>query len=327
MGTSIHEDEEIQLLQKSLPFLIKNGVANSTFGKYDGAWEKWLQWSRRKNLSGRPADPYYVAIYINHLLFVNRNKGCIISAFYAIRWGHHVVGMTPPTENPLVKLAFEGAIRMCATEKRRKDPMPIETLKEVINKYGKNTNLMDLRFATMCLIGFTGFLRIDELLQVRLKHLSIFEDHMEIFLPVSKTDQHREGNKVIIAKTSTQFCPVEHVKGFLNKAKLDITKDSEAFLIPRLHKTNKGHNASKNKGVCYTTIRELFMEKMGTIRKNHENFGLHSLRSGGASSAAQNGVTDRLISKQGRWASEQGRNRYIKDDIRTRKSVTLSLGL
>ena len=46
-----------------------------------------------------------------------------------------------------------------------------------------------------------------------------------------------------------------------------------------------------------------------------ENFGLHSLRSGGASAAANNGISDRLMSKQGRWSSEKARNGYIKDSV------------
>ena len=328
MAGNAHADEEIRLLQKSLPFVITKGVANSTFSKYNGAWDRWLQWAATKNLVGRPADPYDVAIYLNYLLFVNKTKGAITSAVYAIRWGHHIVGMTSPTENPLVKLAHEGAIRLCQGEKTKKDPMPVEVLKEVVRKYGRNTSsLLDVRFTIVCLIGFAGFLRIDELLNVKLKHLSLFHDRMEIFLPSSKTDQHRTGKKVIIAKTSTEFCPVENVTNFLRLAKLDIVQDPEAYLVPRLHRTKKGHNASKTRGLSYTRIRETFMEKLDTIRESHEDFGLHSLRSGGASSAAQNGVTDRLISKQGRWVSENARNGYIKDDIRTRMSVTLSLGL
>ena len=187
-------DEEIRLLQQSLPYVIKNGIANSTFSKYSKSWEKWLKWSDRKNVTGRPADPYYVAIYINHLLFVNKNKGCITSALYAVRWGHHVVGLESPTDNPLVKLAYEGALRMCGGVRTRKDPIPVETIKEIVEQYGhEGSNLMDLRFTMVCLLGFAGFFRIDELLSTQLQHITVFPDHLQIFLPRSKPDQHREG--------------------------------------------------------------------------------------------------------------------------------------
>ena len=73
-------------------------------------------------------------------------------------------------------------------------------------------------------------------------------------------------------------------------------------------------------------IREFFMDNIKVLDA-HTNYGLHSLRSGGASAAAQHGVSDRLISKQGRWASESARNGYIKDSLESRLSVTRALGL
>ena len=57
------------------------------------------------------------------------------------------------------------------------------------------------------------------------------------------------------------------------------------------------------------------------------NIGLHGLRAGGASAAAQNHVSDRLISKRGRWASEKSRDGYIRDSVQDRLSVTKNLGL
>ena len=73
-------------------------------------------------------------------------------------------------------------------------------------------------------------------------------------------------------------------------------------------------------------MREIFKEKITAI-DDRTNYGMHSLRSGGASAAAQNGVPDRLISKQGRWASDNARNGYIQDSKATRLSVTKALGL
>ena len=65
-----------------------------------------------------------------------------------------------------------------------------------------------------------------------------------------------------------------------------------AFLIPRLHKTKKGHRASKTKGISYTRMNEIFHEKIHTHHTENKNLGLHSSRAIGAS--------DRLISKHER---------------------------
>ena len=140
----------MRLLRQSLPYLVKNGVADSTYQKYSKAWEKWLEWSEGKGIQGRPADPYFVAIYLNRLLFVNANRGSLTAAVYGIRWGHHIVGIETPTENPLVKLAYEGALRLCQGTCAKKDPFPVELIKEVVETFCKGENLMDLRFVSVC---------------------------------------------------------------------------------------------------------------------------------------------------------------------------------
>ena len=84
---------------------------------------------------------------------------------------------------------------------------------------------------------------------------------------------------------------------------------------------------SKTDGISYTRAREIFKEHIQPLNKKEENLGLHSLRSGGASAAAKNGITDRLISKHGRWTSERGRDGYILDSIESRNRVSQSLGL
>lgn len=56
-------------------------------------------------------------------------------------------------------------------------------------------------------------------------------------------------------------------------------------------------------------------------------FGLHSLRSGGATAAAKNNVSDRLIKVHGRWKSEFSRDNYIKDSMENKLNVTKNLNL
>ena len=185
----------------------------------------------------------------------------------------------------------------------------------------------DLRFLLTCLLGFAGFLRINELLEFKLKHIKIQENHLEIVIPKSKTDQHREGHVVCISKIKSEYCPVKYLKVYLQKAKLDISNDKESPLICRIFKRKSVHKISKTKGISYSRIREIFKGYISEITMTAENFGLHSLKSGGASAAANNGIPDGLISKQGRWSSEKARNGYIKDSVAKRLTVSNTLGL
>ena len=115
-------------------------------------------------------------------------------------------------------------------------------------------NLMDLRFVVLCLLGFAGFFRVEEVLNIKLRQLFFFPDHLKIVLQKSKTDQHRKGNEVFIAATNTAYCSVNYVKMFLEATKLDKKSYPEAFLIPRLYKTKRGHSVSRTLGISYTTV-------------------------------------------------------------------------
>ena len=55
--------------------------------------------------------------------------------------------------------------------------------------------------------------------------------------------------------------------------------------------------------------------------------GTHSLRSGGATAAANAGVPDRLFKRHGRWASESARDGYVQDSLSSRLLVSKALGI
>ena len=65
-----------------------------------------------------------------------------------------------------------------------------------------------------------------------------------------------------------------------------------------MFKIKSGHKISKTKGISCSRIREIFKGYISQITTTPKNFGLHSLRLGGASAAANNGNSDRLRSKE-----------------------------
>ena len=79
--------------------------------------------------------------------------------------------------------------------------------------------------------------------------------------------------------------------------------------------------------MSYSTLRELFKKKLSELGYPSEEFGLHSLRAGGASAAANAGVPDRLFKKHGRRKSENAKDGYIEDSLDSRLSVSRQMGL
>ena len=303
------------------------GRAPNTLKKYKKGWEDWSAWaSRMGNVSTCPADPYYVAIYLCHILQTHGTKGALICAMYGIRWGHHMAGEASPTDDPSVQLAFDGCTRTCARPTKKKEPLTIQLLKELIESYDTNpASLKKLRFLAMIVTGFAGFLRIDEILSIKVNHLQFHDTHVQINIEKSKTDQTREGNVIHIARLDSRYCPVKLIEKFLEAA--DLHHNPNAFIIPRLVATKSGAYAHKTLGISYTTAREEFMLHMRILGEKGKNLSTHSLRAGGASEAACNKVSDRLISKHGRWKSTRARNGYIKDNLQNRLSITRNLGL
>jgi len=295
----------------NLPNLLDAAYAESSIDKYKSAWFKWKAWSDRfPEVSAIPAEPFFIALYFNDLVAEKSKVGAINNAINGIRWMHIRQGYESPTYHPFLQMAAEGARRLCSSNStsNQKEPITPEIIGKLIDKIGVSHNLMNLRLVVLTLIGFSGFLRISEILQMKVEDVRIFEDHIKINIPKSKCDQLRFGHIVHIAKFSK------------------LSTQPNAFVFCRLNKTKKGHNANGAHNISYSRAREIFLEGLSSF-VDVKSYGLHSMRSGGASAAANNSVCERLIGKHGRWKSTSSRDRYIKDSKSKRLSVSTSLGL
>ena len=178
-----------------------------------------------------------------------------------------------------------------------------------------------------CLIAYAGFLRSTELLNIRRGDIVINLSHMSIFIESSKIDQYRDGAWILIAMTGTKLCPVVNLERYLECASIE--EDSNVFIFSRLVAKKNGQYQLRNtdKPVSYTTLRELFIDAFKAHVTDISKYGFHSLRSGGATSAANNGVKDRLFKRHGRWSSDKAKDGYIKDSLLERLHVSQCLGL
>lgn len=74
-------------------------------------------------------------------------------------------------------------------------------------------------------------------------------------------------------------------------------------------------------------MRELFIGAFQPFVSDIKKYELHSLRSGGATTCANLGISDRLFKRHGRWRSEAAKDGYIKDSLKDRLIVSENLGL
>ena len=136
-------------------------------------------------------------------------------------------------------------------------------VKKIVDLYGWDGNMLHLRFVVTCLLCFSGFLRIGELLELMTRDIHFYEECVRITIPKSKTDQLREGHIVHIARTYTKYCPVATLKRYLDYANLDQKKSEH--VICRLVKTRTGHKAKGNIPISYSCIRGNFKKLVQPI--------------------------------------------------------------
>ena len=75
------------------------------------------------------------------------------------------------------------------------------------------------------------------------------------------------------------------------------------------------------------TVGGHVLELLANIGLDPKKFGLHSLRSGGASAAANLGETTDYFKKHGRWKPDKVKDSYVHEDIESKLSVSRNLGL
>lgn len=309
-----------------LPELLQKSRADNTSKKYQNSFERWRKWVLCNGL-GRgdilPAKPLLVALYLSSIIQSANTPSSVIAAFYGIKWYHDLYDIKSPTDSKLVQNVLEAGKRILAKPINKKEPVTIDILQKVYEKVYEEGNAKSQRIICACLVAYAGFLRSSELLNISVSDIVFEQEYMGIFMESSKTDKYREGNWVVIARSGTVLCPVVNVEKLIRWAEL---KDAD-FLFCNLSKTKRGYVSRVcNTKMTYSNLRDQFKLALEPHVVDIKKYCLHSLRSGGATAAAKNGIKDRLFKRHGRWLSDSAKDGYVKDSLKERLSVSRSLG-
>ena len=71
--------------------------------------------------------------------------------------------------------------------------------------------------------------------------------------------------------------------------------EDQCFLFRPIQKTKHCEELQGTGKISYTCLRDLFRKKLSSLGYNVKDFGLHSLRAGGATAAANTKVPERLF--------------------------------
>ncbi|KAK2564084.1 hypothetical protein P5673_012305, partial [Acropora cervicornis] len=171
----------VQGLTDRLKSTVLSSKAYSTSSQYHRAFRKWKEFAVCKlNETGFPADPFHVALYLQHLLEQAQSPSVIDSAFYGIKWAHDMAGLPSPTDNSVVENVRSAAKRILGTAAvNRKEPISSDMIREIVIQVNLD-NPVDLRNITMYVLCFTGFFKFDDISRVRRSDIAFHEGFMVI---------------------------------------------------------------------------------------------------------------------------------------------------
>lgn len=298
--------------------------SDSTNKKYFLCFKRWEQFISSHGHSPLPACPIHVALYLNHLLENNSSFSVVSSAVYSIKWVHNLHCFPDPTTNSFVQNLVESSKRTARRPVCKKEPVTSEILIKLCELFSNSNDLLVVRDLAMCLLSFSGFLRFNELSNLFCSDIKMFDNYFSLFIRKSKTDQYRFGNELVISKGETAACPFAMLSRYIQLACIDLKSDN--FLFRQI--TRSGSCCKliyKNKPLSYTGARHAILGRLNLV--SDCNFGLHSLRAGGATVAANNDVSERCLKRHGRWKCDISKDGYVADSLDKRLNISQQLGL
>lgn len=307
--------------------IIKASKAFNTRRGYRSDWQHFEQWCLQHGHQPLPADPETVAVYLKEMMKngyttpsgerIPYKISSLERRLVAISKAHQVAGFkNPPTRDFLVRETMQGIRRILGKAQRRKTPIEIETLRQLVAV--QDDSLIGLRNRALLVIGFTGAFRRSELVGIDVEHIEFRRDGLVILLPRSKTDQEGEGYKVGLPFGSNPAtCPVRSLQDWLAASGI-----SSGPVFRRIDR----HGRILNR-LTPQSVRLIVQDAAKKAGLNPDQFAGHSLRAGFVTTAHLAGKNERSIMKQTRHRSVKVLRTYIREADIFQDNAASGIGL
>jgi hypothetical protein len=311
---SLAQYPELFKLGSNIPTRCLSSRAASTTNQYARSFADFRSWlSRFAGIHALPTQPLIVACYLESRIQNGVTPSVLQLSCYSIAWANGLYGFENPCHCPLVKNTLEAGLRLCSRPKRKKEPITPGMIQEILVKFAcEDANLSNVRVACFCVVAYAAFLRFNELHNLRCCDVEFAPKHEYIKLQIcgSKTDVYRDGACILISKTAWQFfLPCKIISRYISLGDIDLKCELPFFRNLIYHKSTNSYSLGR-RGLSYSRALEIFLNTLEGLGYSKSDYGLHSLRAGGASSAANAGTGDRLFKR-----SETAKDDYVKPAI------------
>ena len=272
---------------------LKNSKAHNTLRAYNADFKDFSAFCAKNGLNSLPSEPKIVSIYLTYLSSFSKYS-TLKRRLASIKVVHKLKGHYIDTKHPIIIENLMGIKRKMGVKQIAKKPLLINDLKVIINVIDQEKNdLKRLQNKALLLVGFAGGFRRSELVSIEYDDLDFVTEGVKIVIKRSKTDQTGQGMiKAIPYFDNKTYCPVTSLRNWINflnidKGKIFNISDKTVALIIKKYALLAGLDQKKYAG--------------------------HSLRSGFATSTAENGADERSIMAMTGHKTTQMVRRYINE--------------
>ena len=160
--------------------MVLGSRAAATLHTYATYIRKWLEWCKVMSVDPLGPSSAMVTVYISHVAQKATSAATVNSCYSALTWLFKLFGLTPcPTSSSLCHALIESSKRQFTGTPNRKKHFTPGHIHSICSIFAApSANLLNLRIAALLALNFTGFLRINEALQLKIGDLDFQADRL-----------------------------------------------------------------------------------------------------------------------------------------------------
>ncbi|WP_445502542.1 site-specific integrase [Microvirga sp. G4-2] len=294
--------------------LAEGARAEATRRAYRSDWKHFEEWCASHGFAALPATPETVGLYVvaheNQL-----SMATLTRRLSSIATAHRMAGHPMDTRHPAVRDVMRGLRRSKGVAQRHAEALTVPLVRRVLDTCAGK--LIDLRDRALLLVAFAAALRRSELVALTVDDVALVPEGLRITIRRSKGDQEGEGQVIAVGRTGSATCPVAAYEAWITAAGIEAGRLFRAV-------TRHGHLGSK---LSTNAVARIVQRRAALAGLDAQAFSGHSMRAGFATSAAMQGIEERVIAKVTRHRSTAVLRRYIRDGELFQRNLSAELGL
>jgi site-specific recombinase XerD len=287
--------------------LLHNSKAQNTLAAYNSDWSHFASFCTLNALTCLPAHPDTILLYLSELSQTH-SFSTIKRRLTSINKAHLSADFPSPTNVQSVKELLNGIARTIGNKQQPKKALVLDDLKLLIDAIDVST-LTGKRDKALILIGFSTASRRSELVSINVNDITFTNEGIDISIHEEKTQN--DINKSILY-AHNEYCPIEALMDWLNHSNIKVNA-----IFRSINKSNRVGERLNDKSVV------LIVKKYALLAGLDPSlYAGHSLRSGFATSAAEEGYSAQAIMHQTGHKTEAMVNRYVQQGNRYKNNAS-----